>query len=166
MPRRAIALLFVLSVSAAQAGDIKIGFIDMARVLRESAPALAAQKKLEKEFAPRDLALQRTAQQLENLRTSPGKNSAMVSGAENRKEGRDILTLDRDFQRARQTLGEDLARRRNEELAGVIGRVNRAVKVIAEAEGLDAVFQEAAFANARIDVTDRVLKTLLLGADE
>jgi outer membrane protein len=60
MSRSIIAFAFLLVASmlafalpsAAQA-EVKIGFVNQERILRESAPAKRAQQKLEKEFATR-----------------------------------------------------------------------------------------------------------------
>ena len=48
------ALLSLLAVGAAHAQEIKIGYVNSERILRDSAPARAATQKLEQEFAKRD----------------------------------------------------------------------------------------------------------------
>ena len=53
-----------------------------------------------------------------------------------------------------------LALRRNEAMAQVLEQANRAIRRVAEQENLDAVFQEAAFANPRIDITEKVIKAI------
>ena len=40
--------------TVAFAGGIKIGVVNTEKILRESAPAIQAQKKIEQEFVPRD----------------------------------------------------------------------------------------------------------------
>jgi outer membrane protein len=68
--------------------------------------------------------------------------------------------LNRDFQRKQREFREDLNQRRNEELATVLDKANAAVKRIAESENYDIIFQEAVYANPRIDITDKVIKAL------
>jgi len=53
----AVALL--ASSSTFAAGDVKIGLVKLDKVFKEAAPAVRAQKKLEKEFAARDQELQK-----------------------------------------------------------------------------------------------------------
>ena len=65
-----------------------------------------------------------------------------------------------DFQRKQREFREDLNQRRNEELAQVIEQANRVIRQLAEQEKYDIIFQEAVFANPRIDITDRVIKAL------
>ena len=55
----ALACALLFSPAAVEAAELKIGFIDAERINRESAPAEAATKRLEKEFAPRAQELQR-----------------------------------------------------------------------------------------------------------
>ena len=47
----AAVLALLLVVTASGAADIKIGYVDVERIRRESAPAERASKQLEKEFA-------------------------------------------------------------------------------------------------------------------
>ena len=42
----------------------------------------------------------------------------------------------------------------------MIEQANRIIRQIAEAEKYDIIFQEAAYANPRIDITDKVIKAL------
>jgi outer membrane protein len=45
-------------------------------------------------------------------------------------------------------------------MAAIFERVNKIIKQIAEAEKYDIIFQEAAYVNPRIDITDKVIKAL------
>jgi outer membrane protein len=68
--------------------------------------------------------------------------------------------MERDLQRRQREFREDLNQRRNEELAAVVERANKAIRQIAEAEKYDVIFQEAVFASPRIDITDKVIRAL------
>jgi outer membrane protein len=48
------ALFVAVSLGAAQAQELKIGFVNSERVLRDATPARAAQAKLEAEFSKRE----------------------------------------------------------------------------------------------------------------
>ncbi len=152
--------LLALSVSAGAAAEMKIGFVNTERIFRDAAPAVRAQKKLEKEFEKRDQELQRMAKQLQSMQESLEKNSMTMSETDRRNKEREFNDLNRDFQRKQREFREDLNQRRNEELALVLERANKAIKAIAEAEKYDIIFQEAVYANPRIDITDKVIKAL------
>jgi outer membrane protein len=88
------------------------------------------------------------------------KNSVTMSEVDRQKRERELNDLNREFQRKQREFREDLNTRRNDELAGVVERANRAIRQIAEAEKYDIIFQEAVWANPRIDITDKVIKAL------
>jgi len=151
----------VLALPAAPAvAEGKIGFVNTERIMRESAPAQRAQKKIEGEFQKRDQELTRIAEQLKRMQEDVEKNAVTMSEAQRRVKERELGDLDRDFQRKRREFQEDLNQRRNEELAQVLEQANRAIRAIAEQEKFDIIFQDAVYANPRIDLTERVIKTL------
>lgn len=158
----AVLALFVLSLFAAVPvmAQSKIGFVNADRVVRESAPAARALKKLEKEFEKREQDLQKTSKQLQSLEDMLEKNSVTLSEAERRNREREFSDLSREFQRRQREYREDRTQRQNDELAGVAERANRAIRQIAEAEHFDLILQEAVYFSPAIDITDKVLKLL------
>lgn len=146
--------------SGAAIAQGRIGFVNLDRILRDAAPAVRAQKKIEAEFSKRDQELAKMADQLKRVQDNLQRNSPTMSETERRNRERELTDLDRDFQRKQRELREDLNQRRNEELAGILERANRAVRQIAEVEKYDIVFQEAVWADPRIDITDKVIKAL------
>jgi outer membrane protein len=138
----------------------KIGFVNTEKIMRDSAPAQRAQKKIEGEFTKRDQELTRIADQLKRMQEDLEKNAMTMSEGQRRTKERELADLDRDFQRKRREFQEDLNQRRNEELAQVLEQANRAIRALAEQEKYDIIFQDAVYANPRIDLTDRVIKTL------
>ena len=151
---------FALPAAPAAAADGKIGFVNTERIMRESAPAQRAQKKIEGEFMKRDQELTRIAEQLKRMQEDVEKNAVTMAEAQRRVKERELGDLDRDFQRKRREFQEDLNQRRNEELAQVLEQANRAIRAIAEQEKFDIIFQDAVYANPRIDLTERVIKAL------
>ena len=139
----------------------KIAFVSTERILRDSAPALRAQRKLEAEFKKRDDELSRNADQIKRMQEDLDKNAMTMSEAERRNKEREFGDLNRDFQRKQREFREDINQRRNEELAQVVEQANRVIKLIAEQEKYDIIFQEMpAYVSPRIDITDKVIKAL------
>lgn len=155
------ALMTMLPVAwSASAAEMKVGFVNTERVFREAAPAMKAQKKLEKEFAAREQELQKMAKQAKELQGYLEREGVTISESERRNKERDLANLNRDFQRAQREFREDLNLRRNEELGGVHDRARKTIMEIAEKEKFDLVLEEAVYFSPRIDITDRVLKAL------
>lgn len=163
----ASVVLCAISLMAGSAiADTKIGFVNTERIFRDAAPAAKAQKKLEKEFEKRSQDLERLDKQLKAFQSNLEKNGVTMAEAERRSKEREFNELVREFQRKKREYDEDLAQRRNEELAVVLEQANRTIKNIAEAEHYDIIFQEAVYASPRIDVTDKVIKALADSPDK
>ena len=154
----------LLSFSAGALADSKIGAINIQKILADAPQAARAKKKIEKDFEPRDQELQRIAKQLKTMQENIDKNAVTMAETERRTKEREFGDLNREFQRKQREFREDLSQRQNEEMAAIFERVNKIVKQLAEAEKYDIIFQEAVYANPRIDITDKVIKALGDGA--
>ncbi len=156
----AIAALSVAAVAPVAAQELKIGYVNSERVLREAAPAKAAQTKLEAEFGRRERELNDVTARLKAAADKLQKDEPTLSEGEKSRRQRELVEQDRDLQRKRREFQEDLNQRRNEELAAVVERANRAIKQIFDSEKYDLILQEVVFAGPRIDITDKVIKAL------
>ncbi|CAG0954102.1 Chaperone protein Skp [Rhodocyclaceae bacterium] len=163
MLKKLAVLTFVALLSVPAWADTKIGFVNTEKIFRDAAPAVRAQKKIEKEFEKRDQEMQRLAKQLQAAQESLEKNAVTMSETEKRNKEREFNDLNRDFQRKQREFREDLNQRRNEELAAVLERANKAIKAIAEAEKYDVILQEAVYASPKLDITEKVIKALADG---
>jgi outer membrane protein len=139
----------------------RIAFVSTERILRDSAPAVRAQKKLEAEFEKRRQDLARMQDQLKRGQDELEKNALTMSESQRRAKEQDFAGLNREFQRREREFREDANQRRNEELGQVIDQANRVIRQIAEQEKYDIIFQEMpAYVSPRIDITDKVMKAL------
>ena len=138
----------------------KIGFINTERILKDSLPAKAAQRKLEAEFSPREKQLQQMAARIKALSQKLDKDGPVMSDSERSNDQQQLSDLNRDFQRKQREFAEDLNAKRNAALAVVLDKANKVVKQVAEQGNYDIVFQEAVYVNPAIDITDKVLKAL------
>ena len=152
------AALSVLSLPAA--ADVRIGYIDMVRIMRESEPAIKASGKLEKEFKKRSLELDKSRQQAQTMQEDLEKNGATLSESARAARSKELSDLSRELQRRQREYNEDVNARRNEELQSMLERTNNVIRSIATKENIDLIVQEAVYASPRIDVTDKVIKAL------
>lgn len=155
-----LAAALALAAAPARAQELKIGYVNSERILRDSAPARAATQKLESEFAKRDRELQDLAARLKAQAERFEKDAPVLAEAERSKRQRELAELDRDLQRRQREFREDLNQRRNEELQGLLERAQRLVRQIAEQEKYDLIVQDAVFFSSRVDITDKVLRGL------
>jgi outer membrane protein len=157
---KAVLLVATLAAGSAMAGDFRVGVVDTERVLRESAPALRAEKKIEKEFSARDQEIKKLMKQVKELQALLEKEGGKLSDADHRNKERELTAMNVNLQRMQREFREDLNLRKNEELAIVFSLADKAIQAIAEAEKYDLILQEAVYRNPRIDITDKVIKHL------
>ena len=151
--------LLLLSLSAT-AQELKIGYVNSERVLRDATPAKAAQAKLEAEFGKRERELTDFSNKLKAAADKLEKDAPTLGEGEKNRRQRELVEQDRDLQRKRREFQEDLNQRKNEELSGVVERANRVIKQIFEQEKYDLILQEVIFAGPRVDITEKVIKAL------
>jgi outer membrane protein len=158
------ALLLIGSIgiaTAAQAAELKVGYVQVDKILQEAPQTAESGKKLEKEFGPRTQELDRMQKQIKDIESSLDKDSLTMSETERRNKERDISNLKIEFQRKQRELREDVNLRKNEELGSLQDRINKAVTSVSEAEGYDLViYGGVAYASKKVDITDKVLKSL------
>ncbi len=151
-------LIASFSLSAA---ELKIGYVQVEKILQDAPQTTESSKKLEKEFAPRSQELEKMQKQIRDLETALDKDSLTMSESDRKNKERDVSNLKIDFQRKQRELREDVTMRKNEELAALQDRINKAVTSVSEAEGYDlVVYSGVAYASKKIDITDKVLKSL------
>lgn len=154
-----IGMLVAACVASAHAADFRVGVVNTERILRESAPAVKAEKKIEKEFAARDQEIKQMMKQAKEIQAALEKDGAKPD-AEHRSKERELANLNVNLQRLQREFREDLNLRKNEELAQVLARADKAIQAIAETEKYDLILQEAVYRNPQIDITDKVLQYL------
>src|SRR5271169_5177838 len=159
---RFMQVLLMLFFTQAFAADFRIGVVHTERILRESAPALKAEKKIEKEFAARDQDIKNFTQQAKAIQTLLDKEGMTMPDAERRNKERELDNLNVNLQRLQREFREDLNLRKNEELVVVLDLANKAIQQIAESEKYDLVLQEAVYVNPKIDITDKVIKFMAI----
>ncbi|PZP36450.1 MAG: outer membrane protein chaperone [Roseateles depolymerans] len=159
---QSVALASALTVAAVavQAQELKIGYVNSDRVLRESNAAKAAQVKLEAEFGKREKDLRDLETKLRGAADKLEKDAPMLSEAERGRRQRDIVEQDRDLQRKKREWQEDLTQRKNEELSAVVEKANKVIKQIFDNEKYDLILQDAVHFSPRVDITKKVIDAL------
>ena len=161
IPALLLATVSSIAVSA-QAQDLKIGYVNGERVLREAEPAKRAAAKLEAEFGKRQKDLNDQSAAFRAQADKLDKDSPTLSEAEKARRQRELIELDRDLQRKQREYQEDLSTRKNEELNNVSERAQRTIKAIGDAEHFDLILQDQQvfYVSPRIDLTKKVIDAL------
>ncbi|MBI1421966.1 MAG: OmpH family outer membrane protein [Gammaproteobacteria bacterium] len=156
----------MLAGGAVQAQELKLGFVDTARVLKDAPQADLARRKLEHEFAPRDEKIVSMQKRLKSLDDRQNKDIAIMSDSERRKLERDMIELRRDIKRAKEEFTEDFNLRRNEELTKLQKLIIQTTVAVAKEDGYDIVLSDSVlYSSKRVDITDKILEKLRTSKD-
>ena len=156
----AVILILIFNVSIVTA-EVKIGFVEIQKILKNAPQTVSANKKLEKEFTKRTAKLKKAVKVIQGKETAFRKDSITMSDKDRAKKQKEIQSLKIDAQRTEREVREDIDLRRREEIAKVQKLVNVAVENVAKAQGYDLVlYQGVAYAGKKVDITDVVIKAL------
>lgn len=156
------ALLVVAPLPVvAQEPAMRIGYVDMKRLLDNAPQVVAGRQKLQQEFAPRDDQLSAEETRLASLRTRYDRERTNMAPAEVQSLRREIDALDRSIKRKRENLRSELKSRSDQELDRSWREINDAVIEFAREQSIDLILPSpVVYASPRIDVTDQVLERL------
>ncbi|HEX6998442.1 MAG TPA: OmpH family outer membrane protein [Gammaproteobacteria bacterium] len=139
---------------------MKIGVVNVVRLLEESPQSKAVNAALQDEFAPRQRELQAMERELQEKQEMFRRDASVMGEEERLNLEREIRDGQRDFQRAQNEALEDWNIRLNEER----GKLNRIllqqVQQYARAEDYDLVVADALYFSDAVDITSEVLEEL------
>lgn len=147
--------------AAVSAENLKVGYIDTGKVLKQAPQADVARKKLEEEFSPRDQEIVKLQKELKTLTEKQERDTKLMSRADSVKLERKIVSVKRDIKRAKEEFNEDFNLRRNEELAKLHKLISRTTIQIAQEQKYDVILSDnVLYISKRVDITEIVLNHL------
>jgi len=153
-------LIVVPVLLTANAEELKIGYVNMQRVLREAPTSTRAAKKLDQEFDKRKQELERMAADVKSRQAALSEKGPSLSDSERHAKEAELTEMSVKFQRRKQEFQEDIKILEDKEMSALIEKANKAIIQIAESEHLDMILQEAIAVSNRVDITDKLIKKL------
>lgn len=142
-------------------GSLKVGFVNVGRVLDKAPQAAAARNRIEREFAPRDRELLDQQKRVRAEEDQLVKNAAVMSSAERQRKESEVRALKRELRRLQDEFREDLNLRRSQELSKLQRKVGEVIQDMAKAGKYDLVMTDGViFAGDRVDFTSQVIERL------
>lgn len=151
---------FLAVLNVASAADMKIGVVDVSKLLEESPQAKTLSKKLESEFKRRSQDLLAQQKQLKKLGDKLTRDSAVMSDSEQTRLEQDIRARRRQLKAASDEFREDLNLRRNEESQKLRRQLTEVIHQLGKDEKIDLILDNAVYASGRVNLTDKVLSRL------
>lgn len=160
-----VCLIVLLSAglygAAAGAADLKVGVVDLQKILQQAPQVKRVKAQLKKEFAPQQRELLSMQQDLQTVEQKLTKDGATMSDAEREAANVKVGTLQHEIQQRRNDFLDDLNLRRNQELGKLQRLVLKEVNTYADEHHFDLVIGDGVFyASKRINITDEIIKRL------
>ncbi len=152
-----IGLLLLPGLAGAE--GLKIGLVNMGRIISESPQAAEVGAALEEEFAPRQREIVAKKSEFDEKRVKFERDLEVMGPEERRNAEREVRKNERDLARINQEFNEDVNLRRNDALGKLQRQVLAQVQTFAAEKGYDLVIssESVLFASQAIDVTEEVL---------
>lgn len=150
------AMLFAASVHAQ---DLRVGYVDMKRVLDNAPQVVAGRALLDQEFRARNDAIELDESRLALMEARLAQ--ADMTSENYRQMEREVLELRRSVNRRKEDLRDELSFRRTEEVQRLEQEINLAVQEIAQRNGYDLIISSpVVYASPDLDITDLILEQL------
>ena len=165
------AILLALPV-AAGAADVKLGYIDSARIFAEYKGTEDAQRDFDQEVAGWEEQARTMKAELDSLAEVYQSQSLMLSEAKKTERQQEITAKQAEYETFVQSVfGPEgrVAEKNSELVRPIVDKINLVLQEIGDAEGytlvLDASIGGIVYASDGIDLTDRVLEELNKGLE-
>lgn len=157
-----VTLVFTLTLGVLPAAaDLRLGYVDAARLLDEAPQAKEATNRLKDEFASREEEISVAQDRIKRLEEALQRDGAVMSEEERKKQTLDILSRKRELRRMQDEFREDVNIRRNDAIGSLQGLIKQTIEEIGSAQRFDLIFFDGiAYANSALDITDQVLDGL------
>ena len=148
----ALTAATLLAAGAATAADLRIGVVNMERILRESKTAIEASDRLNAEGQRRQEEIEGISRRFKARLERFEKDAPSMTETERVQERRSLAEMERDVTRR--------SREAREEVLLLQNRAGRVVQELAKKEKFDLVLYEFFYASDRVDLTSRVIEAL------
>ncbi len=161
LPFTATLLAAAMLFSPMAHAELKIGVVNIARLLDESPQARNAMGALQKEFEPRRQEILSAQESLQTREAKLQRDAQIMGDEQRRSTEREVRELQRDLQRRQNEYLEDLNIRRNEELGRLQRSLMEEVQGFAAGKNYDLIMGDGVlYASTAVDITADVLKGL------
>jgi outer membrane protein len=153
--------MLVVSCSVALAQErIKIGFIDIQRIIAESQAGKKAKDRFQAQVKKAEADVQKERQDLERLKGDLDKKGPLLKEDERRNLEADFQKRSVSLQRTMGDYQQDLQRKNNEMMAEILKELEQVVTEIGKAEKFTLILERSQilYSDQATDITSRVIE--------
>jgi len=157
-----VVVTLALSVSFASAQErMKIGYIDVQRVIAESQSGKRAKERFQVQVKKAEADVQKERQDLERLKSDLDKKGPLLKEEERRSMEADLQKRSVILQRTMNDYQQDLRQKESEIMSDILKEVEQIVNEVGKAEKFTLIFERSQiiYSDQGIDITSKVIET-------
>jgi len=157
-----VVATLALSVSFASAQErMKIGYIDVQRVIAESQSGKRAKERFQVQVKKAEADVQKERQDLERLKSDLDKKGPLLKEEERRSMEADLQKRSVILQRTMNDYQQDLRQKESEIMSEILKEVEQIVNEVGKAEKFTLIFERSQiiYSDQGIDITSKVIET-------
>ncbi|MGH7806740.1 MAG: OmpH family outer membrane protein [Thermodesulfobacteriota bacterium] len=158
----AVSLVIGLSGLAYAQSAVKVGYIDLQRVIRESQAGKSARVSFEREFQEKRNIIEQKKQRLDSLKQDFLSQGTIKSEQGTKDKAEQIEQLEKEYNRTRDDFRDELQRRDLELTQKILSELENVIKQIGDSDGYSLIFEKTeagiVFAGKGVDLTDKLIQ--------
>lgn len=153
-------LVFSYSLSYAQE-KIKIGYIDIQRVISESQAGKRAKERFQAQVKKAEADIIKERQDIERLKSDLDKKGPLLKEEERRNLESDLQKRSVNLQRSMADYQQDLQAKNNEMMSDILKELEKIVNEVGKAEKFTMILERSQilYSDQGIDITSKVIET-------
>lgn len=154
-------LAFIFTLSSFAQAEIKIGVVDLFKVLNESEEGKRSIGELQKMVDSRQKSLEEKQKKIQSLREEYEKKKSVLNEEARKSKEEEIERLGRELQRTVADYQVELQKKQNEITQSMLKEIRQIINEFAQKEGYSLILERAEqlliFVTPTIDITDRII---------
>jgi len=156
-----ILFLFVFSISSLTYGEtIKIGVVDIQKIMQESEKGKKVLKDFESGFKEKRKKLESMNNELEKLKKEIFENISMWSNEVKEKKEEEFNQKLKKYQREKEDLDEQMIRKNSELNQKMVTEIMELLKEVSKKENYTIIFEKGSllYVSPSIDITNKIIE--------
>jgi len=141
---------------------IKIGYVDLQRVIRDSQAGKSAKDEFEKEFKGRRSIIETKLTELEAKRKEFNEKAPLMDEEARKKKAEEVDEMQKEIKRLREDFQEELRKRDFELTQKILEDLQKVINEIGQSGGYSLILEKTeggiVYASGAVDITDEVIK--------
>ena len=156
-----VLFFFTILITPINAYSIKIGYIDVEKVINSLSQYQQENNALIQQFEPKKQQLLDLFRHIELLKENLMNVDRSINNENYQKELDNIRELEASFQKETELWQQQLNQKKYESLQKIEAIINRAIEEFAISESYDLIlYQNAAFASDQVNITNQIISKI------